>query len=46
MQGSEYGRWDLTVECLVLKEEYRELFEPQELSEAKKPLDLSNGRLQ
>ena len=40
---SEYGKWDLTVESLVLKEEYRELFEPRELSEAKKRFDLSNG---
>jgi hypothetical protein len=37
---SERGRVDLSVESLVLKEEYRELFEPQELSEAKKRLGL------
>jgi len=41
---SEHGRVDLSVELLVLEEEYRELFEPQELSEAKKRLDLLNGR--
>jgi hypothetical protein len=41
---SEHGRVDLSVESLVLEKEYRELFEPQELSEAKKRLDLLNGR--
>jgi len=41
---SERGRVDLSVESLVLKEEYSELFEPQELSEAKHRLDLLHGR--
>lgn len=41
---SEHGRVDLSVESLVLEEEYRELFEPQELSEAKNRLDLLHGR--
>jgi len=41
---SEYGRLDLSVESLVLEEEYRVLFEPKELSEAKKRLDLLHGR--
>ena len=41
---SEHGRLDLSVESLVLEEEYRELFEPKELSEAKKRLDLLHGR--
>jgi hypothetical protein len=41
---SEHGRVDLSVESLVLEEEYRELFEPQELSEAKKRLDLLHGQ--
>jgi hypothetical protein len=41
---AEHGRLDLSVESLVLEEEYRELFEPQELSEAKKRLDLLYGR--
>jgi hypothetical protein len=37
---SEHDRVDLSVESLVLQEEYRHLFEPQELSEAKHRLDL------
>lgn len=37
---SEYGRIDLSVESLVLRDEYRSLFEPDELQEAKKRLDL------
>jgi len=41
---AEHGRVDLSVESLVLEEEYRELFEPQELSEAKNRLDLLHGR--
>ena len=41
---SEHGRLDLSVESLVLEEEYRELFEPQELSEAKKRLHLLHGQ--
>ncbi len=41
---SEHSRLDLSVESLVLEEEYRELFEPQELSEAKNRLDLLHGR--
>ena len=36
----ECGRLDLTVEDLVRREEYRELFEPEELAEAKRRLDL------
>jgi hypothetical protein len=41
---SERGRLDLSVESLVLDEEYRELFEPRELSEAKHRLGLFRDR--
>lgn len=34
------GRLDLTVEALVLQDEYRELFEPEELAEAKRRLEM------
>lgn len=37
---SEYGRIDLSVESLVLRDEYRSLFEPNELREAEKRLNL------
>lgn len=36
----ECGRLDLTVETLVLKDEYRELFTPTELAEAERRLSL------
>jgi hypothetical protein len=41
---SEHGRLDLSVESLVLEEEYLELFEPQELSEARRRLGVLNDR--
>ena len=34
------GRLDLTVEAHVVREEFRELFEPAELAEAQRRLDL------
>ncbi len=34
------GRLDLTVETLVLKDEYKDLFTPQELAEARRRRDL------
>ena len=37
---SEYGRIDLSVEALVLRDEYRSLFDPDELQEAEKRLNL------
>ena len=37
---SEYGRIDLSVESLVLRDEYRSLFEADELQEAEKRLKL------
>ncbi len=42
----ECGRLDLTVENIVLKDEFRELFTPAELTEAKRRIDLlkSSGR--
>jgi len=36
----ECGRLDLTVEALVLRDEYRELFTASELAEAKRRLDM------
>jgi hypothetical protein len=36
---SEYGRIDLSVESLVLRAEYRGLFEPIEIQEAEKRLN-------
>jgi len=36
----ECGRLDLTVEYLVLREEYQELFDTEELAEAKRRIDL------
>jgi hypothetical protein len=36
---SEYGRADLSVESLVLRAEYRGLFEPNEIQEAEKRLN-------
>lgn len=39
----ECGRLDLTVETLVLQPEYRELFTPGELAEAKRRLDALRG---
>ena len=39
----ECGRPDLTVETLVLKDEFRELFEAKELSKAKRRLGLLNA---
>ena len=37
---SEYGRKDLSVESLVIRREYRGLFEPNEIWEAKRRLNL------
>ena len=37
---SEFGRIDLSVESLVLRDDYRSLFEPNELQEAEKRLNL------
>lgn len=39
----ECGRLDLTVETLVLEQEYRELFDPKELVEARRRLDELRG---
>jgi hypothetical protein len=38
------GRLDLTVETLVLQDEYRSLFSPGELAEAQRRLDLLKRR--
>lgn len=40
----ECGRLDLTVEHLVCQEKYCELFEPKELAEAKRRLDMFKSR--
>jgi hypothetical protein len=40
----ECGRLDLTVETLVLQDEYRSLFSPEELVEAQRRLDLLKGQ--
>lgn len=40
----ECGRLDLTVEALVLQDEYKGLFEASELAEAKRRLDLLKVR--
>jgi hypothetical protein len=37
---SEHGRIDLSVEALILRDEYRFLFEPNEIREAEKRVDL------